>query len=266
MPVSIGDVALRAGVSRSTVSKALNGNVRDQLAPATRERVRRAALEIGYHPSAVARGLAGKRLNTLGIVFAQGNTFFATSPYFAAILDGVLEVALQCNQNTMLFTGQIWSDAGHSLPILRDGRIDGLLLISPPAESDIIPALLDANVPFVLVGDESDDPHVSSVDVDNVGAAHILTTRLLEYGHRRIAHLSGPETVSSTAQRLQGFRQALEERKVSFDPWLLLRGTYLEPSGYERAHALMRLPLQHRPTAFFCGNDAIAPRMSACPA
>ena len=258
MPISIAEVAARAGVSQGTVSKVLNGKVAAQIAPATQERVRTAASELGYHPSAIARGLAGKRLDTLGIVFAQGNTFFATSPYFAAILDGILEVVTRAKQNTMLFTGQVWSDARQGLPILRDGRCDGLLLISPPVESDIIPALLEAKLPFVLVGDTNPLPEVTSVDVDNVSGARTITEYLIGLGHRRIAYLCGPPTVSSVSQRLLGYREALAGGGIAFDPSLVAPGTYLQESGYASARELRCLPEPQRPTAFFCGNDLIA--------
>jgi len=258
MPVSIAEVAARAGVSQGTVSKVLNGRVAAQIALATQERVKIAASELGYHPSAIARGLAGKRLDTLGIVFAQGNTFFATSPYFAAILDGILEVVTRAKQNTMLFTGQVWSDARQGLPILRDGRCDGLLLISPPAESDIVPALLEAKLPFVLVGDINPHPLVTSVDVDNVMGARKITEHLISLGHRRIAYLCGPPTVSSVSQRLQGYQDAIEADGIEFDLSLVMPGAYLQESGYERARELWRLPADQRPTAVFCGNDLIA--------
>jgi LacI family transcriptional regulator len=256
--VSIRDVAEKAGVSRGTVSKVLNERDGGQIAPATRERVRRAVSELGYHPSAVARGLARKPMNTLGIVFAKTNTYFTTSPFFAAVLDGVLEVTTRQGQNTTLFTGQPWSDARRSIPILRDGRSDGLLVISPPPGSDVVPALLGSGVPFVLVDEQHDDPAVSSVDIDNVAAARGLVEYLIGLGHRRIAMLCGYASVGSVALRLEGCRRALAAAGIDFDLSLVLPGAYVEQSGYERAHLLLRRPAAERPTVLFCGNDQIA--------
>lgn len=245
-------------MSRGTVSKVLSNNQGAQIARATRERIKKAAAEMGYHPSAVARGLAGKRMNTLGIVVAKENSFVATSPYFAAVLDGILGIAMRERQDTMLFTGHLWCEAEHHLPVFYDGRCDGLLLISPSVNGDSIPALLEAGIPFVLVNEHSSDPRVTTVGVDNVAAARDLTAYLLERGHRRIALLSGFPSEGNVADRREGYRRALEALGIGYDASLVVPGTYLEESGYERAQALMRLPKRQRPSALFCGSDQIA--------
>jgi LacI family transcriptional regulator len=254
---TILDVAKASGVSPATVSYVLNNGPRT-VRPATRERVLLAIQQLGYEPNAVARGLRRKRMDTFGIVLPHPNTDLITSPYFGPVMDGILRVAMQKQQNTTIFTGAAWSDAERSLPIYCDGRCDGLILLSPPVGSAIVPGLAAKNVPFVLLSDASDDPGVSSVDVDNVGAAKKLVRYLIQQGHRRIAILCGNQQSRSAAQRFQGYRLALEEQGIPFIPSLALSGQYAPASGYENALELARRPDECRPTALFCSNDEIA--------
>jgi LacI family transcriptional regulator len=236
----------------------LNGSKGGQIAVTTQERILLAAREIGYLPNAIAQGLAGKRMNALGIIVPAVNAFVTKSPYFAAVFDGILEVAMRERQDTMLFTGHLWSEDGGHLPAFYDRRCDGLLLISTAVDSGSVPALLKTDIPFILVNDNCDDSRVSVVGVDNVAAARRMVEYLLEQGHRRIAMLSGFATVGNVAERLRGYQEAIAAAGVTPDPALILPGTYLEESGYERAHTLMALPPNRRPTALFCGNDLIA--------
>src|SRR5579883_2243126 len=147
---TIKDVARASGVSPATVSYVLNNGPK-RVRPHTRERVLRTMREMNYHPSAVARGLSRKRMNAIGVVFPNEFPTVLGNPYVGPVLDGVLEVATRSHQNVTLFTGQLWSDMARSLPIYCDGRCDGMLLISPWEGSDIVPALLDRGVPFLLI-------------------------------------------------------------------------------------------------------------------
>ena len=253
---TIKDVARESGVTAATVSYVLN-NTRP-VSGLTRERVLRVVRELNYHPSAVARGLSSKRMNTIGVVFPQASASPFTHPYFAPVLDGIADMALQEGQNTTLFTGHVWSDMAHSLPVYRDGRCDGLLLIAPPVESDIIPALRDTGVPFVLISDSFNDPCVSSVTIDDQEAGHTMVKYLLSQGHRRIAMLCGDWSIHSVPLRWAGYVQALEEYGIPYDETLVLRGGFAEPTIAERVERLLQGPRATWPTALFCFNDEMA--------
>jgi LacI family transcriptional regulator len=214
--------------------------------------------EMNYHPSAVARGLSRKRMNAIGVVFPHEYYTFLGNPFVGPVLDGILEVATRSHQNVTLFTGQIWSDTAHSLSLYCDGRCDGMILISPPEGSDIVPALLERGVPFLLIGSSAEQSMVSSVDIDNVQAAKSLVAYLIEQGHRRIAYMGGHEKMQSTRLRYEGYRQALLEAGIPFAPDLVLDGYYQLESGYARGQALTAWPAENRPTAVFCGSDEIA--------
>ncbi len=254
--ITIKDVARESGVTAATVSYVLN-NTR-QVSGLTRERVLQVVRELNYHPSAVARGLSSKRMNTIGVVFPQASASPFSHPYFAPVLDGIADMALQEGQNTTLFTGHIWSDMAHSLPVYRDGRCDGLLLIAPPIESDIVPALRDAGVSFVLISDSFDDPCVSSVTIDDQEAGYTMVKYLLSQGHRRIAMLCGDWSIHSVPLRWAGYVQALTEFGIPYDEALVLRGGFAEPTIAERVEILLEIPKAMRPTALFCFNDEMA--------
>jgi LacI family transcriptional regulator len=261
---TLREVAAEANVSQSTVSKVLN-NVHDAHIPdVTKERVRTAALRVGYHPSAIARGLAGKRMNSLGLVMAYAQESVTSDPYLGACLDGVLKVSKERRQKTVLFTEDSWADALQHVPSYCDGHCDGLMLIIPRLDSKIVSVLRDRKpqVPFVLVGDSRADDQLVCVDVDNVGAARHAVEYLIGLGHRRIAALCGNDDFCSNQQRLDGYHQALKAAGISADPELILPGEYWPDAGRHNTLTLLERfagrRANLRPTALFCFNDNIA--------
>ena len=259
MPVSIREVAARAGVSLGTVSKVLNNSVGAQIAPDTKERVRVAARELGYHPSAVARALVRQRTDTLGVIFPR---FVEQSPirggFFSLVFNEILEAAHALGQDISILSGRSWTDAETSLPMYRDGRCDGYIVFFQFDGSDLIPAFLNAEVPFVLVNDCRDDDRLTCVDVDNRASGYAATKHLLSLGHKRIAHLPGNVPKSPVMGRMGGYTDALRDTGIAFDPRLAPPGDYGFDSVAERITYLMALPTNERPTAFFCGADGIA--------
>ncbi|HLV81893.1 MAG TPA: LacI family DNA-binding transcriptional regulator [Chthonomonadaceae bacterium] len=255
--VSIHDVAVRAGVSRATVSRVLNGT-EALVAAKTRERVLAVARELGYHPNAVARGLAGKPMNTLGVVLAYILPSVTSDPFLGPVLDGILDKNKRRHQKTVIFTENDWQEALSNLPTYCDGHCDGLILVIPRSDSPIVHALQKRRQPFVIVGDYREDPDVTVIDADNVSAAYLAVQHLTQQGHRRIAALCGNREFASSGQRLKGYQQALAEAGIAYDESLVMAGEYWEWSGNENTEALMRLPLPERPTALFCSNGRIA--------
>ena len=262
---SLRAVAAEANVSQSTVSKVLNNARYSQIPSSTQVRIREAALRVGYHPSAIARGLAGKRMNTLGVILAYKQESVTSDAYMGPCLDGILDITKQCRQKTVLFTEDSWEEALRQLPSYCDGHCDGLMLLIPRADSQIIEALLTRPgrpMPFVLVGDSRLDSQVVTVDIDNVAAARAVVAHLVGLGHRRIAAFCGNKDFLSSAQRLDGYRLALADAGLPCDPALIYEGEYFVPSGYDNACLLMRhaaqMPPDFAPTAVFGFNDNIA--------
>ena len=251
---TIKDVAQASGVSTATVSYVLNNGPR-RVVPATRARVQAAIEKLQYHPSTMARGMGQKRLDCLGVVFPQPNPGLVADSYFSAILDGIIQIATERRQNVTLYTGLEWLGSA-SLPAFRDRRVDGLLLVATLTDSDIVPALTEAGLPFVLIHGASSDPRVSRVDIDNVEASRQVIAHLAALGHRRIALLGGQPNSPSTAPRRAGFLAAMQSLGLTVDPALLLEGSYTRDWG--RAGMVRLLRLDAPPTAVFAGGDGIA--------
>jgi len=253
-PATIKDVARASGVSSATVSYVINGGPR-RVDPVTAARVMDAMERLNYHPSTMARGLNKMRLDCLGVVFPQMHPSLVNDSYFSAVLDGIIQVATQRKQNVTLYTGLEWKGRA-SLPAFRDRRVDALILIATLTDSDIIHELSDSGMPFVLINNRSNDPHIPWVDIDNEGAAERVVDHLVQLGHRRIAHITGEPNSPSTVPRRSGFLKGMEKHGLPVGDDYLFEVGYWREAGSEGLKRLMSLP--DRPTAVFCGGDGIA--------
>ena len=255
---TIKDVARACGVSVTTVSGVLN-NTSNAASPETRQRVLDTIQKMNYSPSAVARGLSYRRMETLGVVMDPHRwTSLMSDQHLGGITDGVISQSSHLRQRTVLYT-ETWGNWQTSLPTLTDGLCDGLILMVPIVPDAFFERLQSCRIPFVIVGDHRPEPHLSVCDVDNVDAGRQITDYLLDLGHRRIAMLRGDREHQSSVLRADGYREALEARGVPYDPALDLLGYgYSEDSGYEQALALLKLPKESRPTALFGGDDRVA--------
>ncbi len=251
---TIRDIASVCGVSEATVSYVING--KRSLKPTTRERVFRTMREMNYHPNAVARGLASKRVHTLGILSgAVDSADFITNPYAGSLLKGVMICAQREDFNVTLFTAA-WQNAEVSAPPLRDGRTDGILAIAPLLTSDILPGLVSLQMPLVAISAGQTDLPISNVDVDDYAGARMAAQHLLELGHRRIAYLTGNDDMASHAPRRAGFCDALQEAGVPVIPEFIQPSHFNGAMAFEQTVRLLRQ--QNPPTAIFAGNDSIA--------
>ena len=265
MTVSIREVARRAGVSPATVSRVLNAQPGVPIAAATRERVRHAVKELGYHPNSLGRALVRSKTDMVGLVLPPSMRSPLREPFFAALLEGVLTAANERGLDTIVFTSRR-DDQDLYLAKLRDGRCDGLLVFYQPPPDNVVPNLLDAARPLVLIDDRRDDARLSCVEVENHESAATMTRHLLELGHRRIALLGFGEELHYSRQRVEGYRQALEVAGVAYDPSLvsLNQPSWLPGAIAQRVEELMALPTGERPTALFCLEDDIASGVMAC--
>ncbi|MEQ8143296.1 LacI family DNA-binding transcriptional regulator [Streptomyces sp. OP7] len=246
-------VAARAGVSRATVSRVVNGfdGVREPLA----ERVRRAVDELGYVPNQAARSLVTRRHDAVAVIVAEPETRVFADPFFARQLRGISkELTAHDNQLVLLLT-EDRDDHARVGRYLAGGHVDGALVFSLHID-DPLPGLIQrAGLPTVFGG----RPHwngggdaVRYVDTDNRGGARDAVRHLLGLGRRRVAHITGALDQTSAVDRLDGFRDVMADP----DPRLVVEGDFTAASG-ERA---MRELLRHRPDldAVFAGNDLMA--------
>jgi LacI family transcriptional regulator len=247
------DVALAAGVSQTTVSLVLNNSLGARLSAATRQRVRDAARELGY--TLPRQGPAARdRVGSTVIAFISDE--ISTDPWCALQLDAVRERAWE---NGLTVTAGIsHGDEALAAALLEQllgqplvGLIYGTILTRR-----IRPLPQFYRVPTVLLNCFVSDHSLASVVPGELLGGYVATLRLIRAGHRRIAHIHGQSWTDPSRDRLNGYRRALAEHDILFDPALVRPGNWEPPTGYEHTAALMALP--EPPTAIFVANDMMA--------
>jgi LacI family transcriptional regulator len=237
-----------------TVSNVLNN--RRTVSDTTRAEVLEAMRRLNFQPNAIARGLNRKPMNTLGILLPNAFQAPTSHPYYSLVLDGVMEAAVARHTDVIIYTGSLWTEDGDSLQRYRDGRSDGLVVVAPPPDSNLLPALLDSHSPFVCIGDYVPLPGVACVYVDDVQSEKDLVEHVIALGHRRIAMLCGAaDVVRCVDSRTEGYRQALAGHGILVDERLILRGGFEESTIRPRVEAIVAMPPSVRPTAICATND-----------
>lgn len=250
VPPTSWTVARAAGVSQSTVSRALRGDPR--VREETRLKVDAAARRLGYVPNSLAAGLVSRSTRTVAVVVSD-----LSNPFFPALLTPVYDELQLMGYRVVLFTERTDIPTGQeSLRRLLDRSIDGVLVTTATLDSRFAAELQQRGLPIVLLNRYIDGMDVDRVTSDNRGGAQIGGRHLVELGHRRIAVIRGPANTSTSRDRLAGLQEALAEGGAPLDPALVREGTFSHQSGLQHARELLRLP--DPPTAIVCGNDVIA--------
>nr|HID13053.1 LacI family transcriptional regulator [Anaerolineae bacterium] len=248
--VSIKDIAKAVGVSHSTVSRALADS--PLVASETKQRIQRVAREMGYTPSAIARGLVTKRTATIGLVVTT-----IADPFIAEVVQGVEETALDYGYNVILCDCN--AEPARELACvrtLREKRVDGIVVTSSRVGSLYMPLLEELGVPIVLINNQHEGRYVYSVRTDNLTGGRLAGEYLLSLGHRHIAYIAGPFGAHSSVERLEGCRAALQEHGLDIPDHWVAPGDGRTNGGHAGVDFLLqRSP---RPTAIFCYNDMTA--------
>jgi DNA-binding LacI/PurR family transcriptional regulator len=207
---TIRDVAQRAGVSKGAVSFALNG--RPGVAEETRERILRAADELGWRPSASARALSRRRAQAVGLVLARPPAQVGDDPYFGQLLAGMEEVlAPRGYALVMSIVRDIDAEILTYERLVSDQRIDGAVLVDPRADDPRYGVLVELGIPAVVVGDPVWSCPFPYVAADERPAVLRAVRHLIALGHRRIGHVSGPLDVAHAAVRARAWREAMAD-------------------------------------------------------
>jgi LacI family transcriptional regulator len=247
---TIGDVARRAGVSPMTVSRVINGeaNVRDT----TREAVNAAITALNYAPNPAARSLAGAAQVRIGILYSN-----PSAAYLSEFLVGGLDQASRSDAQIVVEKCEIGDHELEAARHLLAGGIDGIILPPPICDSPaVLKVMEEAGVPTVVVASGRPPEKMLAVTIDDLDAACAMTRHLMALGHRRIGFVTGNPNQTGSALRLRGYRAALDEAGLAFDPSLVAPGLYTYRSGLDAADQL--LDLDDRPTAIFAANDDMA--------
>ena len=252
--LTLEDIARKAGVSRSTVSRVINDH------PNVRTSVRKHVLEViqstGYHPNAAARTLASQRSWTIGLILPLSVSFFFTDPYYPHLTKGIAQACNQYDYTLAFFLVSSKEDEEKMFPrVSRHSLLDGVIVQSGHhGDQDIIGQLVDVNMPLVVVGRPLRSDNVSYVDIDNVNAAYNAVTHLIRLGYQRIGTITGPEASAVGIDRKEGYRKALTERGRTIDEVLIIEGDFTEAGGY---YAMQKM-LPAKPDAVFAASDIMA--------
>ena len=231
--ITIEDVARAAGVPRQTVSRAINN--KGEISPATQERVMEAVQALDYRPSRVARGLATRRTRTIGLVVPD-----ITNPFFPEIARGVQDSARGEDYSVFLCnTDESPDEELQVLHSLAAQPVDGILLFGSRIGDADLAAFADGYRPLVVFNRFLAHPAVSLILVDNQRGAKLAVDHLADQGHTAIGLLAGPVTSPSSAQRVEGFRQAMAARGLPTPEDWILPGRPTIKGGYQAARRLL---------------------------
>ena len=241
---TIAEVARRAGVSISTVSRVVNGL--DRVHPETRERVSEVIQTLRYQPSAFARGLATRQTHTIGFVIPT-----ISDPFYLNIVRGLEEGAAAEGYSLLVVSQIVRADERRVLELFTQKRVDGLVVVGAVMPQEVLAQLRAQGFPIVLL----QQGEQATFAVDNYGGAALMTEHLLGLGYRKFAYIAGSDDTPDNAERFRGFRDTLVRAGVAFSPQFA-RGDFLQGSGSGAATELLnrKYPFE----AIFAANDQMA--------
>lgn len=249
MARTLDDLAQLSGVSRATVSRVINGG---PVSEQTRRKVLEVLEQTDYRPNLAARSLASGRTGVVGVVMHVDPPVLFEDSYFVALLHGVSDVLADRASGMMLWLGNRSKEETLDR-ILGTGLMDGVIVSADNLDDPLVDGLLASELPTVLIGHRRSDRTASYVDIDNLAAADTITTHLIDIGRTRIGHITGRLGSVAGADRLTGYRRAME--RAGLDPdVLVVEGDFTRPTGVEAAAKLLEIGVD----AIFCANDATA--------
>ena len=248
--ITLKMVAERARVSVNTASRAINNKPDINLE--TKKRVLQIAKELGYIRNAAAVALRTKKTGTIGVVIADNR-----NPFYAEVLSGMEEAAREKNYHIILAnTQRDYKKEEEAIKLLLAKRVDGLLITPVQDKDDDIKNLIEANIPFVVVGRDFENIEVDAVYNDEVKGGFLAVEYLIKKGHKRIVLINGFLYKSPAKGRLEGYKKALKKYRIPLDESLMSVGDINIEDGYERTKQMLGKKLNF--TAIFAYNDMVA--------
>ncbi len=250
-PVTLKDVAAMAGVHPATVSRALNPETRLLVSDETADRILAAADQLGYRPNTVARSLRTRRSNTVGVLIPDLN-----NPLFPPIVRGI-EDRLAADGYVALIGNTDADDERERLvfELMRDRHVDGFVFATARLRSPLLAEAATAGIPVVLVNRHAEGYGFPAVSVDNERGIAMSVAHLAELGHRKIAHIAGPQDVSTGLSRYRGFLAAMAAHDLPVEPDMVVYATAYTIDEGERC---CRELLDTGCTAIASANDMLA--------
>lgn len=254
---TIRDVAARAGVHPSTVSRVFSGNA--QISQATRQRVLEAAQSLNFQPNAIARSLSVRRTNTIGVVVPHVFSGYFSDIFFPQLMAGLLEITYERGYRLLVSGCDGYQDEHiQALDILATRQADGIVVTSSRLDVDTVGELQRHNTPLVLIGHPpAHHADVAWVDADNLQATQQVIAYLAAQGHRRIAYVGGDPDSSVVKERLEGYVLGMTQAGLPISEEWIDYGYFAEDGGYQAVERTRRNP-DNAPTAYYAANDLMA--------
>ena len=251
--VTLREVARAAGVHPATASRALNEETRSLVSEATARRVLDVARELGYRPNPIARGLKTNRSHTIGVLVPD-----LMNPLFAAIVRGIESVLDDAGYTPLITNTDNDPDRERTdFAAMRMRQVDGFIAATAHRDHRLITETVGAGARVVLVNRRADDDALPSVTVDDEAGARLAAEHLAALGHQRIAHVAGPQDVSTGHGRHEGFLAAMRELGLRPDPDLIVVGeSFTEVGGARACRDLIECGNSF--SAIVAGNDLMA--------
>ncbi len=248
---TLEEIGQLAGVSRSTVSRVVNGY--PHISPEIRERVEQIISETGYQPNSAARSLASSRTQVIGLFIPNTVLHIFSDPYFPRLIEGISKACNAENYTLALYLFHSLEEEQRSIErILNSHTVDGLIVSADRDDSGLIPQLKERRMPFVIVG-RPEDTTINYVDTDNFNGAYAAARHLLRLERERIGFI-GTQHNNAGRDRRDGFMKALNEHGTTLPPQMIVYGDFSEESGY---HGMRKL-LPYKPDALFASSDLMA--------
>jgi len=249
---TIDDVAVKAGVSKSTVSRVLNNSPR--ISKKTKKRVLEAICELQYEPNNIARSLIKKKSYTIGVILED-----ILNPFFTEVAKGI-ETTLKKAGYTMLLTSSdyIYEDEIKLTQMLLRNKVDGILITPLKPDSKAIKILKERKIPLFIINCKSEDRDISWIDSDNYDGGYIATKYLINLGHRRFMCIRSIDVLGSK-DRFEGFKKALKESNLKLTDQVILGNARSRIDGYKLlSNFIKEKGKKCIPSAIISVNDAVA--------
>jgi len=248
--ITLDDIARISGYSKSTVSRALRGDM--SVKSKTREKIEKTAKRLGYTPNIIARSLRSRKTCTIGVVIAD-----ICNPFFPNVVRGIEDAAREKGYHIILCnTDEEYEKEKEAIETLVQKRVDGLLIAPAQKRFDDLLELKRKDIPFVLIGRHFDPIQMDYVVSDDVRGAFIATDYLIKKGHKRILFINGPSYISSAKERMMGYKKAFSENELKFDEKLIKEGALKMEDGYRITKEMLASKLDF--TAIFAYSDLVA--------
>jgi LacI family transcriptional regulator len=255
MSVTLKDIARKVGYSVTTVSRALNDY--DDVSEETKQLIKRVAQEMGYHPHVIAQSLQRRRTNTVGFIVPATDRYLS-DPYFLELLAGIGDGAASCDFDLLVSTCKPMGPKERAVyeRMVKGRRVDGIVVARTRCDDERIAYLLSEGFPLVAFGRTASDQDFPYLDVDGESGVCEAVKHLIDLGYRRIGFITPSMYLMFAEHRLAGYRRALQDNGLEFDPALVVEGNLTQSRGYQRMEQL--LDLEEPPTAVVTGNDLMA--------